>query len=157
MPTRIYQTTIAAPLSRVWLFHADAQNLLRLSPPASRASLESADLPLREGSQLVILARGPLARPIRWVARITDFTPPHAVLFGVEARFVDEQLEGPFASWRHEHEMEAQGAKTTLLTDRVTYRLPGGPLAILADWLLVRWQLKRLFAYRHRVMREMLT
>ena len=156
MPTRIYQTTIAAPLARVWLFHADAQNLPRLSPPASNVRLESADLPLREGSQLVILARGPLARPIRWVARITDFTPPHAVLFGVEARFVDEQLTGPFASWRHEHEMEAVDAKTTLLTDRVTYRVRGGALGHLADWLLVRWQLRRLFAYRHRVTREIL-
>lgn len=155
MPTRIYQTTIAAPLARVWLFHTDAQNLPRLSPPAANVRLESADLPLREGSELVILARGPLARPIRWVARITDFTPPHAVLFGVEARFVDEQLAGPFASWRHEHEMEAVDAKTTLLTDRITYRLRGGPLGILADWLFVRWQLSQLFAYRHRVLREM--
>ena len=156
MPTRIYQTKIAAPLARVWLFHTDAQNLPRLSPPAAKVRLESADLPLREGARLVILAKGPLGRPIRWVAKITECTPPNAVLFGAEARFVDEQVQGPFASWRHEHEMEAVDANTTLLTDRVTYRVPGGLLGVLADWVFVRWQLRRLFAYRRRVMRQTL-
>jgi DNA-binding CsgD family transcriptional regulator len=55
--------------------------------------------------------------PIRWVASHTAYVK--------DRLFVDEQVEGPFASWVHRHEFEDLGGRTRL-TDRVEYRLPGG-------------------------------
>jgi ligand-binding SRPBCC domain-containing protein len=152
MPTLEFESTVAAPLERVWAFYQDVRGALPvLSPPASEVVIESADEPSQVGTRIVILAKGPIPRMrrIRWVARIVEHQPPHAVVFGEEARFVDEQEAGPFRSWRHEHEFERIDEKSTRLVDRVTYRLPLGPIGWIGDWLFVRRPLKAMFRYRH--------
>ena len=59
--------------------------------------------------------------------------------------FVDEQLQGPFASWIHRHEFEDLGVATRL-TDRVECRLPGGDVVnSLCGWM-VTLGLTRCFA-----------
>ena len=91
---------------------------------------------ISEGAVVAIEA-APFGVPIRWVSRIEEWNPP----FG----FVDVQVKGPFARWRHEHVFE-EGA----LVDRVDYEVPlawaGGRLADLA---LVRPDLVRMFRFRH--------
>ena len=68
-----------------------------------------------------------LGWPIRWRVMIREFDPPY--------RFVDVQLWGPFARWEHRHRFAAGPPATasagpigTWVEDRVTYRLPFGPL-----------------------------
>src|SRR5688500_7103793 len=119
MPTLEFETIIAAPLQRVWEIFSDVNSLIAISPPADRVEIESADVPIGAGSRIVIIAAGPLGRRMRWVAKIVEHRPPHAVVFGEEARFVDEQESGPFKSWRHEHEFERVDEKTTRVIDRV--------------------------------------
>jgi uncharacterized protein len=155
MPTLEFQTTINAPLEKVWAFHQDVRTALpMLSPPKHHVTIESADEPPREGARQVLRMRGPLGREMRWVARLVEHRPPHAVVFGEEARFVDVQESGPFKSWRHEHDFEAIDSRTTRLLDRVTYTPPLGPIGNLGDLLLIRWQIKSMFRHRHRVLRE---
>lgn len=153
-----FTTTLAAPLARLWEFHQDVKGSLpALSPPGKPVKIESADLPPVVGARIVILAKGPLGMRIRWVARIVEYAPPHAVGFGEEARFVDEQESGPFAYWRHEHEFERVDDKTTRLLDRVTYRVPLGPIGWLADWVFVRWSIISMFKHRHAITQKMLS
>ena len=157
MPTLEFQTTIAAPLEKVWAFHDDVKSALpALSPPGYEVAIESADVPVQVGSRIVILAKGPLGRRLRWAAKIVEHRPPHVVVFGEEARFVDEQESGPFAFWRHEHDFERVDDKTTLLTDRVTYRVGFGPLGLLADFVFVRRKLNAMFRFRHAQTRRLL-
>jgi ligand-binding SRPBCC domain-containing protein len=145
MPVLSFSLTVPAPLAEVWAFHDDvARALPALSPPEARVRVESADVPVRAGSRIVIDARGPLGVRLRWVARIVEHRPPNF--------FVDEQESGPFAAWRHEHLFEPVGAGHTCLTDRVTYRVPFGPLGVLADHLLVRRQVDAMFRHRHAVL-----
>ena len=66
-----------------------------------------------------------------------------AVVFGEEARFVDEQESGPFKSWRHEHDFERIDEKNTRMLDRVTYRVPFGPIGAIVDWIYLRRKIKR--------------
>src|SRR3712207_2024941 len=121
MPTLIFQTTVPAPLEKVWAFHDDPYGALPvLTPPQADVRVESADVPIGAGSRVVLRVRDPFGRRRRWVARYAEHRPPHPVAFGEEARFVDEQESGPFAFWRHEHEFERVDDRTTLLTDRVT-------------------------------------
>ena len=156
MPTLEFECTIAAPLEKVWAFYQDPRGALPvLSPPEMEATVESADEPVREGSQVVIrMKQG--KRAIRWVGRIVEHRPPHPVAFGEEARFVDVQESGPFKSWRHEHEFEAVDSRSTRTVDRVTYRLPLGPLGWLLDALVVRKKLKQMFRYRHERTKQLL-
>ena len=151
-----HQTILPVPLLQVWeVFTDPVRNLPRLSPATWAVVIESADLPLREGSRVVLSFRDPLNRKTRWESVIRDFTPPKPVVFGFEARFTDVQVSGPFALWEHSHELEAVDSKTTRMVDRLSYRLSFGLPGLLADAPL-RWQFGRIFAYRDRGMRQIL-
>lgn len=154
MRTLEFETTVAAPIDRVWHWHLDARRLEALSPPAMAVRIESAETPMREGSDVIVALKDPLGRPVRWEAKIVQIRPPHDVVFGREARFVDEQVEGPFRFWRHEHEFERVEEKTTRIVDRITYRPPLGPIGRLLDLLLLRRQIKTGFRHRHRILHQ---
>jgi ligand-binding SRPBCC domain-containing protein len=154
MPTLEFEATLAAPLAKVWAMFSNVQTLAAISPPEDRVVIESADEPIGVGSRIVITAAGPLGRRMRWVAKIVEHRPPHSVVFGEEARFVDEQESGPFAYWRHEHDFERVDEKTTRLIDRITYRVPLGPVGWIADYVFVRRKLRRMFRYRYEQVRK---
>jgi ligand-binding SRPBCC domain-containing protein len=157
VPTLVYETTVPAPLERVWAFHDDVNAALpALSQASARVNIESADLPVRVGSRILISARGPFGIAIRWAARIVEHRPPHPTPSGAAASFVDEQESGPFKSWRHEHEFRQLENGTTGLTDRVTYAVRFGVLGRLADRLFVRRQIDAMFRHRHAVLPRLL-
>ncbi len=146
-----HTSEIAAPLEALWAFHQDPLGSLPLlAPPDDDVKIQSAEpLPPREGTRVILSVRGPLGVRMRWVAVYECVVPPRPVAFGYEARFVDVQESGPFAAWRHEHDMEYVDARTSRLTDRIVYRPPLGPLGWLADWLVIRPKLKKMFVFRH--------
>ncbi|MCD6028124.1 MAG: Cell division inhibitor [Thermomicrobiales bacterium] len=64
--------------------------------------------------------------------------------------FVDEQLEGPFPSWEHEHRFLPGGSAGSILEDRIFYRLPFGKIGqVVADRQL-QHRLDDLFRFRHQ-------
>ena len=65
--------------------------------------------------------------PIRMTSRITAMTEPEY--------FVDEQVRGPFRSFRHEHEFRSNGPGT-LMIDRVKFTAPLGPLGAIAELVI---------------------
>src|SRR5215467_901825 len=83
---------------------------------------------------------------------VREFDPPF--------RFVDVQLWGPFARWEHRHRFLAgpftagPGPVGTWMEDRVTYRLPWGPLGKAAHALGVGRRLATLFEFREARLRE---
>ena len=148
--------TIAAPLDKVWAFFQNPRDsLAALSIPTDEARVEHADDPPVTGARIVFSVNGPFGR-IRWVARVVEHVPPHAVVFGEEARFTDEQESGPFKSFRHVHEFERIDEKTTRIADHVQYRVGVGPLGWLADKVYVARRVRGLFRYRHEALRRLL-
>lgn len=134
------QQTIDRPLEEVFAFYAEPRNLALITPLWLGFRIVSPG-PLVMRAGLVIEYRvHPLRVPQRWVSEITEYEPPH--------RFVDEQRQGPYALWHHEHLFAATPTGGTRITDRVTYTLPFGPLGRIAHALLVRRQLAAIFAYR---------
>ncbi|OOB92124.1 SRPBCC family protein [Rathayibacter sp. VKM Ac-2630] len=77
--------------------------------------------------------------PFLLTSRITAFEAPH--------RFVDEQVRGPFAHFRHEHRFEADGTGSVMI-DRLEYSAPLGPLGRIAEHLVVTRHLHRLLQER---------
>jgi ligand-binding SRPBCC domain-containing protein len=160
------------PVELVFAFFANPGNLPHLCPPWQQARVESSRLiapPPRPvapdptlrfqspaaglGSEMAISFR-PIAKiPFRigWVARITEFA--------WNSHFSDEQLQGPFASWKHRHGIVAESRDSvngTLISDEVEYRLPMGPLGGLVDTTIVRRQMEAMFAYRQGRLEEIL-
>lgn len=68
-------------------------------------------------------------------------------------RFVDEQVRGPFRSFRHEHQFESiEGA--TVMTDRWEHVAPFGPLGRLVDRLVLKQHMTGLLETRNRVLKD---
>ncbi len=139
---RLERTTrIPAPLEDVFAFFSDAGNLARITPPWLRFRLHGAAPERMEaGVRLEYRIRWLVFR-LRWVTRITQWTP----LSG----FQDLQERGPYQTWIHTHSFSADGAGV-LMTDRVDYALPLGFLGRIAHALVVRRQLEGIFEFRRR-------
>lgn len=60
----------------------------------------------------------------RLTSKVADFDRPRY--------FEDEQIAGPFTSFRHRHEFTSEGA-TTVMTDLVRYHAPLGPIGTLVE------------------------
>lgn len=67
--------------------------------------------------------------------------------------FRDVQRAGPFARWEHTHRMIPQTAETSVLEDRIHYRLPMAPLSDVVAGHFTRDKLERLMRWRHALTR----
>lgn len=78
--------------------------------------------------------------PSNWAVRIQEVQPNEV--------FIDEMLQGPLRSFRHEHRVRSAPGGT-FYTDRVTYRAIGGRWV---ERLIVDRYMARIFAARHQNM-----
>jgi len=131
---------IPLPIAETFAFYGDAHNLEQITPPWLGFEVTT-PRPIEMGVGTLIEYRLKLHRvPVRWRTRIELWEPPH--------RFVDVQVRGPYSLWEHTHTFEEEGPEATMIRDRVRYSIPLGPLGDLADRLLVRRDLERIFDYR---------
>ncbi|MBI5645446.1 MAG: SRPBCC family protein [Ignavibacteriae bacterium] len=138
------QIDIPLPIQDVFIFFSDARNLEAITPPELRFRVESQGMiNIIEGTEIQYTL-GLFGIRFRWRSRISCWDPPRS--------FVDEQLQGPYALWHHEHQFE-EIAGGTQIRDTVHYALPLWPFSAPAH-PLVRAQLRRIFEYRQtRVIR----
>ena len=126
--------------AEVFEFFADARNLEALTPPLLRFRVIT-PAPITMGAGTLIRYELRIRRvPVRWLTEITAWDPPH--------RFVDEQIKGPYALWHHTHTFEPTGDGETLMRDVVRYRSGFGPLGVLANRLVVRRDVEKIFDFR---------
>jgi ligand-binding SRPBCC domain-containing protein len=136
------RTRVPRPRPEVFAFFADAGNLQELTPPWLRFEILT-PRPIEMQPGALIDYRIHLRFiPLKWRTRITVWEPPH--------RFEDEQLKGPYRLWLHEHTFEEDGEET-VVGDFVRYAVPFGALA---NWLVVRRDVERIFAYREKRLGE---
>ena len=124
------------PRNEVFAFFADAANLDAITPPWVKfRTITPGPIEMRTGTLIDhrLRIRG---LPIRWRTKITAWEPP--------ARFVDEQIRGPYRLWIHEHLFEERDGGT-LVVDRVRYAVP---FDFIVHPLLVRRDVERIFAWR---------
>jgi ligand-binding SRPBCC domain-containing protein len=150
MPNREHvlrtQMSLPLPVREVFDFFAAADNLQAITPPELGFRIVT-PAPVRIGQGAIIDYRlGLFGLPFGWRSEITEWRPPH--------EFVDVQLRGPYAQWIHRHTFVQEGADT-IIADEVRYRLPVPVLGELA-LPLVKLQLRRIFNYRQRRIRELL-
>jgi len=136
---------IGRPRPEVFAFFADPTSLARITPPSFRLTFLNVPATIAAGAVIDfrIVWHG---LPLRWRAYIREYDPPF--------RFVDVQVRGPYARWEHRHRFLEEDGET-MVEDRVTYRLPLGPLGALAHRLHVGRQLRALWDYRTRRLGEL--
>jgi ligand-binding SRPBCC domain-containing protein len=130
------------PLDEVFRFFGEARNLEAITPPWLRFEvLTPAPIAMRAGTLIDYRIR--IHRvPIRWQTEIVEWNPPH--------RFVDVQRRGPYRLWQHTHSFEERDGGTQCV-DQVQYRPRGGALM---NWLFVRRDVEKIFAYRRERLKQ---
>ena len=138
------QSPLPVPASAAYAWHEREGALERLLPPWERAEVVARTGGLEEGA-LVTLAVGAGPFRLRWTARHRD------TLRG--SRFVDEQVEGPFATWVHVHRFEPATPETSVVYDRVEFTPPLGRVGRIAGRPL-RVKVARMLRYRHATLHD---
>jgi ligand-binding SRPBCC domain-containing protein len=135
------------PLDSVFAFFAEARNLERITPPWLSFEVLRTEPEQMQAGTLIDYRLRVHRVPLRWTSRIEEWEPGSG--------FVDRQLRGPYALWRHRHRFESEGSGT-LVRDEVDYALPLGRLGDLAHPLFVRRDLERIFAFRQEAVQRAL-
>lgn len=134
------EQVLAAGIEDAFAFFSRAENLEAITPPWLRFRIAD-PAPSEIGAGTLIRYRLRLhGIPVRWLTRIEEWDPPR--------RFVDRQLEGPYALWHHTHSFEPISENQTRMVDLVRYGHRFGPLGSLAERLVVERDLRRIFDYR---------
>lgn len=142
-----FRTPMPASAEALFAWHERPGAFQRLTPPWAPVALERFE-GIRDGQRAVIkLGVGPAS--IEWVAEHHSYEPGR--------QFADVQVRGPFAKWNHVHRMEPDGSDGSFLVDDIHYAVPFGGLGQALGGSTVRHELRRQFAYRHRITRADLT
>jgi ligand-binding SRPBCC domain-containing protein len=129
----------------VFSFYADAFNLEAITPPwLGFRVVTPGPIEMQPGAMIEYRLKLH-GIPVRWLTEIEIWEPGR--------RFVDIQVRGPYRLWRHTHSFEDDPGGTRV-RDSVSYEIPLGPLGELADRLMVRRDLARIFDYRRRAVVE---
>lgn len=145
MPELVFSTEIAAPRDRCFA--------LSLSVDAHTSSMKSSGEEVIGGVRSGAMAFGDTVTwrarhfgiPFRMTSRITEYDAP--------MRFVDEQMQGPFASWWHEHRFDETDGRT-MMTDAVRFRSPLGPIGRLVDRAVLQRYLAGLLEQRNAWLKD---
>ncbi len=138
-------TPVQASAQALFDWHEAPGAFQRLTPPGEPVRVLKQEGGIRDGAKVSVRV-GPWPFSLRWDLEHLDYR------YGES--FTDQQVTGPFASWRHVHRMVPTGPDSCVLEDRIEYALPFGLLGDLAARLIVEPKLNRLFAFRHNATRR---
>lgn len=136
------------PLAETFAFFANPSHLEAITPGFVHFKFLRGPPPSLQAGSLIDYRIRLLGVPIRWQAMIEIWEPPH--------RFVDAQVKGPYAHWRHSHLFEEAGERRTRVRDQIELALPLGPLGRVAYRLFVARTLERIFDFRAERLPELL-
>jgi ligand-binding SRPBCC domain-containing protein len=138
---------MASTMEEVWDFISSPENLKEITPGYMGFEIISKDLPGKIFPGMIIAYRIKplLGIGMKWVTEITEVNDGK--------NFVDEQKNGPYSFWRHQHFIE-KADNGVLMTDIVTYKPPFGLLGNIANWLFIGRQLRDIFEYRRQALEK---
>ncbi len=146
MSIQVFERSVELPASAAETFawHERPGAFERLSPPWMRVNILRHSGTIHDGDRVALRMRiGPL--PITWDIVHRGFV--------ANQQFCDEQIKGPFKSWRHCHRVEPLDAQRSRLTDRIDYDIPLGAVGNSLMARRIARQLALLSDYRHDLMR----
>jgi uncharacterized protein len=126
-------------------FFSVPENLSKITPPETAFQVVETSKERIEQGVVLKYKLHQLGIPVFWVAKIEEWVPNHY--------FVDVQISGPFAEYRHKHTLQ-QTEGGTLILDELEYRLPLGLVGAFFGNFWVRRMLKKTFEFRKMRMEQ---
>lgn len=142
-----FKQKIHTDTSTLWRFIESPNNLDRITPDWMKFNILSNPPQVMYNGLLIEYSVGlPILGETRWLTEIKHIEP------GVS--FVDEQRQGPYSFWYHEHRIEDLGDGTCMMHDILRYQPPFGPLGGIVNRLVISKMLHEIFDYRRGAMDE---
>ena len=146
--SKVYQLkkvqVIPAPIEKVWEFFSAPENLKTITPSHLGFQIlsEKHGDTMYAGELIEYTVKPLLGIPLYWMTEITQVV--------TLKYFIDEQRYGPYSFWHHQHHFkEVDGGVE--MTDIVHYKIPFWFLGDIANSLIVKSQLEKIFDYRNEV------
>jgi hypothetical protein len=142
-----YEQKIPSTLETVWDYISSPMNLKEITPEYMNFLVTSSTFreKMYPGMMITYKVSPLLGLRLDWCTEITEVSHLNY--------FVDEQREGPYTIWHHQHHLEEiEGG--VLMTDIIHYKVPFGFLGKIANRLFVRKKLQTIFQFRFRRMEE---
>ncbi len=142
------KSEIYAPVEMLFSWHAREGAIARLTPPwAPLKMIARSGKGIEKGVKIVFKLKI-FKIPMTWEACHIEYQE--------NKLFKDHQIKGPFAKWEHTHLFESggdkQGKETSLMEDRVEFELPFRFVS-RPFYPFAKKEFKRMFSYRHRVLK----
>lgn len=139
--TSIFRRTLPVSREEAFAWHERPGALERLTPPWETVEVVERSGGIRDGGRVTLkIHRGPL--DFTWTLRHLDYREGE--------QFVDEQVSGPFAHYRHEHRfLDGEEPGSCIMEDEVTWDVPLGAAGDFVAGGRVERDFRRLFHFRH--------
>jgi ligand-binding SRPBCC domain-containing protein len=147
MSVFVLRRTQFLPISQeeAWTFFSDPRQLKVITPPEMGFDMLPGYNPDKMYPGLIIryIVRPLLGIPMHWTTEITHV---------VEGQFfVDEQREGPYSLWHHQHLFKTVPGGVEM-EDIVHYEIPGGIFTAWLNPILIKPRLEHIFGFRKKVL-----
>ncbi len=146
--SKVYQLkrvqVVPASIEKVWEFFSSPENLKTITPPhlGFRILSEKYDDSMYAGELIEYTVKPILGIPLYWMTEITHIEPLKY--------FIDEQRYGPYSFWHHQHHFKETGEGVEM-TDIVHYKIPFWFLGDIANSVIIKSQLEKIFDFRKEV------
>ena len=141
----IKRTKINVPVETLFSWHEKEGAISRLTPPWAPMKMTG-----RSGNGIqkgvkVSFRLHLFKIPMIWEAEHIDYQK--------NRMFKDRQIKGPFSKWEHTHKFIPEGKKSSVMVDKVKFKLPFG-LFSRPFYGFAKKEFDRMFSYRHRVLKH---
>jgi len=138
---------VPASLEKCWDFFSSPANLSKITPKEMDFVITSETEvgKMYPGMFITYTVKPIFGIKLQWVTEIT--------FVDKGKYFIDEQRVGPYKIWHHEHHFE-EVENGTLMTDKIYYAPPFGILGRIAQPILVKPQLKKIFDFREKMVKK---
>lgn len=142
-PTFCWESILKHSTQDTFAWHTRPGAFERFNPPWRPVRIVQAPKALTDGNTVHI--KVPLIGPfgVSWRLIHKDYHEG--------AQFCDEQVRGPFRSWKHLHRFIPEGESSCRMRDEIFFTPPCG-MGFLTP--LITKELTRLFRYRHMVLKD---
>ena len=128
-------------LEEAWEFFSSPENLQSITPSHMGFQITSKINRQVYIGQIITYKIGILSGIMQnWVSEITQVKEREL--------FIDEQRFGPYKMWHHEHWFYNLSDGSTLIEDKISYKIPFGFLGTIAQHVFIKKQLTDIFEFR---------
>jgi ligand-binding SRPBCC domain-containing protein len=133
-------------MEQAWDFFSTPQNLNEITPKTlSFTILTTLPKKMYEGLMIRYKVAPVAGINLNWVTEITHVNEPNY--------FVDEQRQGPYKMWHHEHHFKTVPGGV-LMTDLLHYDIGKSIFGWIAGKLFVHKQVNHIFEYRKQILEQ---